>query len=115
VVRAIHEHLRERLVYSAIVGATHWDRGGQQHDLPGAAPAFFFAPAQLEKRQGEWGPEGFQQRLGDAWRAFLKFTDGWLEVVRGDGPAAVERVYREVLEGRAQPHHGHVLSLWPAP
>lgn len=115
VVRAMHEHLRERLVYSGIVGATHWDRGGRSRDLPGAEPAFFFAPTQLEKRQSEWGPDGFQQRLGDAWRAFLTFTDGWLEVVRGYGPAAVERVYREVLEGRALPHQGHVLSLWPAP
>ncbi|MFN8642732.1 MAG: DUF2855 family protein, partial [Candidatus Binatia bacterium] len=103
------------LVYSGIVGATHWDRGGHTRDLPGAEPAFFFAPTQLEKRQAEWGPEGFQQRLGDAWQAFLAFADGWLEIVRGCGPSAVERVYREVLEGRAEPHQGHVLSLWPAP
>lgn len=114
VVRALHEHFRERLVYSGIVGATHWDRRGRTRGLPGAEPAFFFAPAQLEKRQGEWGPAGFQARLGDAWRAFLAFTDGWLEVVRGDGPAEVERVYRQVLDGRALPHQGHVLSLWPA-
>lgn len=111
VVRDVHQHWRERLVYSGIVGATHWDRGGRQADLPGAAPAFFFAPAQLEKRQAEWGPAGFQARLGDAWRAFLAFSDGWLEVVRGRGPAAVERVYRAVLEGRAEPRQGHILSL----
>ena len=114
VVRAVHERFGERLVYSGIVGATHWDRGGRTRGLPGAAPAFFFAPAQLEKRQTEWGPAGFQERLGDAWRAFLTFSDGWLEIVRGAGPAEVERVYRDVLEGRALPHQGHVLSLWPA-
>ncbi len=112
VVRALHEHLGDRVVYSGIVGATHWDRGGRTRDLPGATPAFFFAPAQLEKRQSEWGP-GFQQRLGDAWRAFLAFSDAWLEIVRGHGPADVERVYRDILEGRALPHQGHVLSMFP--
>lgn len=112
-VRAVHEHFRDQLRYSGIVGATHWDRGGRTRDLPGAAPAFFFAPAQLEKRQTDWGAAGFQQRMGDAWRGFLTFTDRWLEVVHGRGPAAVERVYREVLAGRALPHQGHVLSLHP--
>src|SRR5262249_36438569 len=86
-VRAIHERFGDRLVYSGIVGATHWDRGGRQRNLPGPAPAFFFAPAQLEARTAEWGADGFQSRIGDAWRRFAEFTDGWLRIVRGQGPA----------------------------
>lgn len=112
VVAVVHTHLGDRLRHSAVIGATHWDRGRRAAALPGPEPAFFFAPSQFEKRQAEWGAAVFQQRLGDAWRRFLEFADGWLEVVRGSGPAEVERVYREVLEGRAQPHQGHVLSLW---
>ena len=50
--------------------------------------------------------------LGEGWRSFSASTDRWLRIVRGNGPAEVERVYRELLEGRAQPHEGHVLSLW---
>ena len=34
-------------------------------------------------------------------------------IERGTGPAAVERVYREVLGGRSRPDTGPVLSLLP--
>ena len=112
VVNAIHNHLGDNVRHSAVVGATHWSGGRPAKNLPGAAPMFFFAPAQFEKRQTEWGPAVFQERLGAAWQHFLSFSAGWLEVVRGNGRADVERTYREVLEGQAQPHQGHVLSLW---
>jgi hypothetical protein len=114
VVAAVHAHFGDQLRHSAVVGATHWDRRRTPAALPGPVPSFFFAPSQFEKRQAEWGPAEFQERLGGAWQRFLAFSDGWLEVVRGHGLAEVERVYREVLEGRAQPHQGHVLSLWDA-
>lgn len=113
VVNAIHRHLGDRLRHSAIVGATHWSGARPARDLPGAPPTFFFAPAQLEKRQAEWGPAGFQSRLAAAWRHFVSFSDGWLRIVHGTGRDALERVYHEVLEGRARPSDGHVVSLWP--
>jgi hypothetical protein len=111
VVHAIHQHYGDALRHSAVVGATHWSERRPGRHLPGPTPAFFFAPGQLEKRIAEWGAAGFQQRQRDAWTQFLRFADGWLEVVRGHGPMAVEHAYREVLEGRAAPHQGHILSL----
>lgn len=112
VVGAVHHHFGERLRHSCVVGATHWSGERPRGDLPGPAPAFFFAPTQIEKRNADWGPSGFQQRLTESWRRFRAFTERWLEIVRGRGQADVERAYREVLDGRAQPHQGHVLSLW---
>jgi hypothetical protein len=114
VVNTLHRHFGDNVKHSCVVGATHWEGRRPARDLPGAPPTFFFAPSQFEKRTAEWGAAGFQQRLGDAWRAFLASTDAWLEVVRGHGPATVERVWGEVVEGRAQPHQGHVLSMWEA-
>lgn len=111
VVDAVHRHHGDALRHSAVVGATHWSGRRPGKGLPGPTPAFFFAPAQLEKRRAEWGQDGFDARLGDAWRSFLAFSDGWLRIVRGSGAADVERVYQEVLEGRARPDEGHVLSL----
>jgi len=35
----------------------------------------------------------------------------WLKVVSGQGPQAVEAVYRALLDGRAEPQDGHMLSL----
>ena len=111
VVNGLYHHFADRLRHSAIVGATHWSDRRPARDLPGAPPTFFFAPAQLEKRRAEWGAAGFEQRLGAAWRSFLAFGDRWLRVVHGRGPDAVESTYRDVLEGRARPDQGHVLSM----
>ena len=113
--RAVHEHLSDRLRHSCTIGATHWEEtGGGDEDLPGPEPAFFFAPAQIQKRSADWSPAELQRRLAEAWSGFRSFSEGWLEVKRGHGRAAVERVYEDTLAGRTEPQHGHVLSLWDA-
>jgi hypothetical protein len=97
------------------VGVTHWERPpGRSDDLPGVRPKFFFAPAHIEKRTADWGPGGFDDRFARAWRAYVDFCGGWMHVEHGSGPEAVERVYTQLLEGRADPATGRVLSLWPA-
>ncbi|MCY1338726.1 hypothetical protein D9M68_186730 [compost metagenome] len=111
----LHAHLAPQLRHSCLVGASHWDqRGGLPKDLAGPTPQLFFAPSQAEKRLKDWGGAGFQQRLAERWQAFLGFAGNWLSVERGLGAEAVERVYREVLAGRASPQTGHVLSLFAA-
>lgn len=105
----VHNHFRDALRYSCIVGATHWEQRGTQHQLPGAKPQFFFAPAQIKKRTQDWGPGGVDQRFAEAWQAFLPSLSRWLRVQRS--PAAqIETVYREVLEGRSTPETGHIVT-----
>lgn len=108
---ALHHHLGDRLGHHCIVGMTHWDAAPRPPQLPGPEPAFFFAPGEIAKRVQAWGADGFQRRLAEGWRGFCDFCDGWLRVVRGAGPEELERVYRELLEGRARPDEGHVLTL----
>ncbi len=114
--RAVHEHLGSQLRHSCGVGATHWDQAGApgagDADLPGPSPEMFFAPAQIQKRAAEWGGDVLQEKLAEAWSGFRAFSEGWLEVKRGRGREAVERVYEDTLAGRTEPQHGHVLSLW---
>ena len=107
---AVHRHFGANLVHSCSVGMTHWERGKKESDLPGAKPSFFFAPTQLRQRFRDWGPAGFQERVGRAFGAFVGLTERSLRVVRGHR-ADVERVYRDTLEGRTAPDEGHVLSL----
>lgn len=114
VTNRLHEHLRDDVRYSCSVGATHFDDTPRASDLPGAQPEFFFAPAQIQKRAADWGPDGLQQRVGDSWVRFRDASTQWLEVVRGCGRAALEQVYRDTLQGRAAPSRGHVVSLWDA-
>jgi hypothetical protein len=112
---SVHGHFGDRLAYSCSVGGTHWDALGSGKGLPGPRPVLFFAPAQISKRVAEWGSAGLQERLAQAWRAFMQpVTDArrpWLQVVRGQGRSAVEEVYAALLEGRTRPQQGHVLTL----
>ncbi len=112
VTRGVHEHLGANLKFSQRIGATHWDAGGEDGDLPGPAREFFFAPAQSSKRIADWGAQGFEERIGASLRAFIEASEKWLQVERSYGREAVERVYRAILTGSARPESGHVLSLW---
>jgi Protein of unknown function (DUF2855) len=109
--KAVHDRYGEALAHSAVVGATHWDRMGGTEDLPGPDPTFFFAPDRLSKRSRDWGAGGLESRMGEAWRPFVEWSTGWLEVRRGGGPEAVEAAYLELLEGRIDPATAHVLSM----
>ncbi len=109
---AVHGHFGDHLKHSCRVGATHWEAAPGPASLPGPSPAFFFAPAQGQKRSEEWGPGGLQERVGGAWSDFLARSGGCVQVVEGRGRAAVESIYRDTLEGRIPPDRGQVLSLW---
>lgn len=108
---AVHGHWNENLKYSCAVGATHWDNVGQAGDLPGPRPTMFFAPTQVKKRTDEWGAQGLQTRLGEAVTSFLPSAARWMKIINGSGRADVERVYRAMLDGKAKPEEGHMLSL----
>jgi len=112
VLKGVHQHFGADLKHSCIVGLTHWEQRTPPEDLPGPTPTFFFAPTQMQKRLQDWGAEGFQERYGAAWRRFLTFTAEHIHVTHGRGAAAVERVYLQMLEGRAKPSEGHILSMW---
>jgi Protein of unknown function (DUF2855) len=108
-----HNAYGDRLAHSMMVGATHWDEpSGAPGDLPGTAPSFFFAPDQITKRTKDWGRAGLGDRVGEAWRRYVEFSDGWLRIRHGYGPDAVEQAYLELVDGRSDPATGHVLSMW---
>lgn len=112
--RRLHTHL-QGLVHSMSVGGTHVEALGRAGDLPGPRPVLFFAPAQIKKRLGDWGPEGFEQRLGAAWQAYAAQATGgstpWLKVVRHTAPEGLAALHAQVLKGQGDPAEGHVL-VW---
>jgi uncharacterized protein DUF2855 len=112
-VRAVvHAHYGDMLAHSAVVGATHHDRMGEvPESLAGPRPTFFFAPDRVAKRTTEWGREEFERRLAEAWRPYVEWTNGWLEVIDGQGGEALEAAYLDLLDGRIDPATAHVLSL----
>jgi hypothetical protein len=115
--RAVHSHYGDDLARSIAVGGTHWEDigsggiGGGGEGLPGPAPVFFFAPDRVVKRSKEWGRAGLESRVAAAWHPFCEWSAGWLEPIPGEGFEAVERAYRDVLEGRVDPKRAHVMRL----
>ncbi len=107
------------LKYSCSVGGTHVEQLGGARDLPGPRATLFFAPAQIKKRNADWGADGLGQRLLQAWKTFVgRVCDPaapWLVVERHLGPDAVAAAYAEVLGGHGDPRVGHILSLLPIP
>ena len=113
----IHRHFGDRLTYSCSVGGTHWSELGSGQGLPGPKPTLFFAPAQIKKRNADWGEAALQERITEAWAAFMRpvtqTQQPWLRVVRDEGTAAIESAYAALLTGRANPAEGYLLSVGP--
>ena len=105
----VHTLLGARLKESHIVGDTHWQTPNS-NDLPGPTPQLFFAPTVAQARVAEWGPAGFEARLGAAWDRFAA-TLGWLRVARVAGPVAVGQAWADLVAGRIDPVEGIIASL----
>jgi NADPH:quinone reductase-like Zn-dependent oxidoreductase len=108
---AVHARFGDNLKYSCAVGATHWDAPRPDQPLPGPAPQMFFAPDVVRKRITDWGPAGFQQKLAEAWRAFLPTAARTTQVVEGRGLNAAAAAFADLAAGRARPNEGHVIRL----
>jgi hypothetical protein len=106
VVRAVHERLGGALRRSILVGVTHWTAEADQAPLPGPAVEFFFAPTELARRGPELG-----HRYATAWPRFAPVAKRTMRIERIAGGDELMRVYRELLEGRADPAAGYVASL----
>ena len=107
----LHRHAADQLKHTVVVGATHWEERDQGGPLDGGDSDFFFLPPWMDKRRGEWGPGEFARRYDEAWETFLPTVERWMRVEHHSGPAAVEAVYRGMLEGKVDPSVGHMLSL----
>jgi hypothetical protein len=102
---AVRERLAGALVRAILVGFTH-DREAAGAAPPGPEQEFFFAPAEIV-RHGR----GFARRYAEAWQGFAPVAERALRIERVTDGDGLVRVYRELLEGRADPAAGFVASL----
>jgi hypothetical protein len=97
------------------VGGTHVAQLGGASKLPGPRATLFFAPAQIRKRQQDWGADVLGQKLVQAWHAFRERASAgptpWLRVQRHTGGEAARTAFERIAAGDSDPAVGHVLSL----
>jgi len=110
--RAIHEQFGDGLKNSCLVGGTHWEATKpDKKPLPGARPAFFFAPTYAQERIADWGAAEFQTQLGAAWTGFIVQAQDWVRIQRKDGADAVMAGYRLALNGQLAANVGQILAF----
>jgi hypothetical protein len=108
----LHHLLGEQMVESCIVGATHWEgERSRSADLPGAKPAFFFAPGHIARRDAEWGTGETWRRASLAGADIARSIQGQLVIERISGADEVARVWRELLDNRVSPGRGLMISI----
>lgn len=109
VTAAVHSALGDSLARSLIVGGTHWEARGPRAELPGPQPVLFFAPDQIRKRAGEWGPQAVTERFEAGLRDFVDASP-WLSLVHSQGAEGLKAAYSAVIEGRVRPQDGHIIQ-----
>lgn len=110
--RRIHEHFGDRLTESCAVGATHWQSfGADTGELPGPQPQFFFAPAQIEKRNAEWGPGVVLQKAAAAFVDIARDVSEQVTIERIGEPDAVVSAWQDLVDGKVSPSRGLMASL----
>ncbi len=113
--RQIHERFTA-LRYSCAIGATHVESLHGARGLPGPSPTMFFAPAQVKKRNQDWGTPELGRLMVTAWQAFtaraIDPEKPWMIVAHHSGQAALKAAYNQTLLGRNNPrHHGRQQEI----
>ncbi len=109
--KTIHHHLGEQLLESAMVGATHWENGGDAGSLPGAKPTFFFTPAHIEKREKEWGAGMVMVKAMMASFAVVESIKGAMSVEWINGAAGLDTIWQALLDNQVAGKRGLMVSL----
>lgn len=111
VLARVHARLAQRLRYSMAVGRSHVDAPAMPDSAAGPRPELFFAPAQVEKRLHDWGPEGYRQRIADALASFVDGSREWLELEHLAGADAMQSAWSDALVGRVPAGIGRIVTL----
>ncbi|GMQ25057.1 DUF2855 family protein [Algoriphagus sp. oki45] len=104
--------LKEQLVYNCLVGLVDWQGRKGDEKLPQKGE-FFFAPTFAEKRQKEWGIDEFHVRLGMAWNHFYDSIRDKIQIQEHLGLASLSELYPDMLLGKMNPAHGHIIRIAP--
>lgn len=110
---AVHERLQDQLRYSCAVGATHWESFGTQQELPGPEPVFFFAPAQIVKRDEEWGSGVLMARAAESVANIIRSVAGGVEIQRVQDVSTAVSTWQALVANQVPPSRGIMVSLTP--
>lgn len=106
VLTELKQHLGNQLKHNIGVGLTHRaaDESSEQQD-------FFFAPAHIQKRMQDWGPDVFAQRSTEFIMRASIWSQSWLNVSEKKGLEALQENFKAVADGKIDANEGLVFCL----
>ena len=112
----LHGALGEKMLKCLTVGMTHWDNTTTAEDLLGQAmlrdrTEFFFAPAHIQKRIGDWGHEGYSKKTNEFMTNRATQSKDWMKIKEISGLDNFIETYREVVSGNINPDEGIIVTL----
>jgi len=109
--KALHNHLGDNILESCMVGATHWEGGGDRGELPGAKPQFFFAPAHIAKRDAQWGAGEMWRRGGEAGAKLAAVVAADMTIEWTRSAAGLQQLWLDMLDNKIPGKAGQMVSL----
>jgi len=114
ILTSIQESLGDNLVKCLTVGMTHWDKGMTAEDALSQAELderteFFFAPAHIQKRNNDWGTEGYNKRTSTFMSKRAEQSREWMQIKEICGLDKFLKTYQEILSGDIKPNEGIIV------
>jgi hypothetical protein len=107
----LHKHLGDNMMFCSNVGFTHWEHGGMGPDFIEQRSEMFFAPAHIQKRIKDWGPEVFEQKTTAFIQLTIQRSASWLKLTELNGLEGLASVYQDVCEGKVDPEAGLIVQM----
>ena len=112
----LHGELGDNMLKCLTVGMTHWDNETTAEDALGQAmlrdrTEFFFAPAHIQKRIGDWGHEGYAKETNLFMNARGLQSKNWMQVKEISGLEKFTSTYEDVVAGKINPNEGIIVNL----
>ena len=112
----LHGELGDNMLKCLTVGMTHWDNETTAEDALGQAmlrdrTEFFFAPAHIQKRIGDWGHDGYAEKTNSFMTARALQSKDWMQVKEISGLENFTSTYEEVVAGKINPNEGIIVNL----
>jgi len=115
VLGAIHDSLGGRMLNCFNVGMTHWDTLANNDPLSSKINRersnFFFAPAHVQKRIGDWGYDVFNQRASEFMIRRMRQSANWMRVTEVNGFDSFVNIYDAIVAGDMNPEEGVIVVM----
>jgi hypothetical protein len=72
---------------------------------------FFFAPAHIQKRIGDWGHDGYAEKTNSFMTARAIQSKNWMQVKEIHGLEKFTGTYEEMVSGNINPNEGIIVNL----